>query len=175
MACSGSHCTNHGTGTTTCAGHRAVCSTNRPLAVGYTSGIPNIIIEDNKDIKVDIIEDYRQKIREELTRWNLHRYYNYTLLQPTAYTTSTIITDDHVEELNSMVTGIYGGTVHSDKDGLVIEDTDWYNDIAIKYEWIRKNCICNSDCACNNVCTCNNDCSCNYSDIRLKKDVRLLH
>jgi hypothetical protein len=172
MACSGGHCNNHGTGYSTCAGHRYKCPANRILTTTAD-------VSEGAPIEVAGIEELRQKIRAELTKWNGHANHNFTLFQPTAYTTSTIITDNHVEELMFMVDKVYGGSGFGvDKDKKLIEDTDWAiaaQSVYKKYEIVRQDCICNSDCACNNVCLCNNDCSCNYSDIRLKKDVRLLH
>jgi len=73
-----------------------------------------------------------------------------------------------------MVSDVHGSSGHSDRDGLLIEDTDWgiaSESVRVKYNIIRQNCICNSDCSCNAVCSCHNDCGCHYSDPRLKMDV----
>jgi hypothetical protein len=73
-----------------------------------------------------------------------------------------------------MVVDANGGSYYSDRQGAVIQETDWGTGIKDKYNAIRQDCICNSDCACNNVCACHNDCGCNYSDERLKTDIWVL-
>jgi len=144
-------------------GSRGGCLTNRPLTTTAN-------VAEGAPINVDILEEVRQKIRAELTRWNEHRYHDFTVTQPTPYTTSTIITDNHVEELYFMVDKVTGGQgFMADRDGELIDATDWAGpdiyarSIYEKYEIVRKDCICNSDCSCNSVCTCNNNCECNYT------------
>jgi|LWDU01.1.fsa_nt_gi hypothetical protein len=176
MACTGAHCTNHGTGTTTCAGHRSSCPTNRTLS--------GLSISTGTSIVASQITHLRSQIRAELARWNQHNWYNFTITEPYAYGSSTIVTDDHVENLMAMVVLPYGsadigGLVYPRRevDGLTIQDTDWDNvaeSVVVKYNIIRQNCICNSDCSCNAVCSCHNDCGCNYSDPRLKTEIRPL-
>lgn len=151
------HCTNHGTGTSTCVGHRSSCSTNRTLS--------GLSISTGTSIVASQITHLRSQIRDELTRYNQHRFWSGTLREASAYGSSTTITDTHVENLMTMVSYLHGSSGHSNKDGLTIQDTDWNNvaqSVVVKYNIIRQNCICNSDCSCNNVCSCHNDCGCNY-------------
>jgi hypothetical protein len=187
MACSGSHCDNHGTGVATCSSHRGSCSSNRPLnAFGITTGDTLVATE---------LEHMRVQIRAELARWNQHSLYNFSITGATALGSTTPIDDTHVEEQMQMVSDVHGsnksvdqgvpgvqpvgdvagsGSHHSDRQGALVEDTDWgiaSESVRVKYNTIRQNCICNSDCSCNAVCSCHNDCGCNYSDPRLKMDV----
>jgi hypothetical protein len=169
MACTGAHCTNHGTGFSTCSGHRASCSTNRTLT--------GLSISTGTNIVASQIEHLRSQIRAELTAWNQHSTHNFTLRESTGYTAAYTITDDHVENLMQMVSDVHGSSGHSDKNLQTIQDTDWNNvtqSVVVKYNIIRQNCICNSDCSCNNICSCHNDCGCNYSDPRLKTEIRPL-
>ena len=166
MACSGSHCTSHGTGTTTCSNHRGSCPSNRVLNSFGISTSDTIVASE--------LEHMRGQIRDELGRWNLHANYNYTIRSPGTISSGSVIEDPVVEDLMQMVSDVHGSSGHSDRDGLLIEDTDWgiaAESVRVKYNIIRQNCICNSDCSCNAVCACHNDCGCHYSDPRLKVDV----
>lgn len=166
MACSGSHCTNHGTGTTTCASHRGTCDTNRPLSVSgefaSTSG----------RIRADDINNLRNNIRAELARWD-DKYGPYSYYQSTAYVANeTIVDNNHINELDNMVAQIIGNwTTYA--DGVNMGWNHW-NNLRDRYNVMRTACICNSDCACNNVCACHNDCGCNYSDERLKENIEFV-
>lgn len=164
MACSGSHCTNHSTGTTTCIQHRPSCATNRTLSLSGDYGVPGHVV------RASDIENLRTRIRDEMARWNLHANYSYALRQSGSITSGASIIDDHVENLVAMVNDMNGGGTFGDLNGDPIEDGHW-DHIRDRYNVIRQNCICNSDCACNNVCACHNDCACNYSDERLKRDI----
>lgn len=166
MACSGSHCTNHGTGTTTCASHRATCATNRPLSLSAEFGVTTgrILASD--------INNLRENIRAELLRWD-DKYGPYTYYQAVAYVAgSTLVDNTHINDMDNMVAQIIGGlTTYS--DGISITTGQWDN-LRNRYDVMRTACICNSDCACNLVCTCHNDCGCNYSDIRLKENIQYI-
>lgn len=167
MACSGAHCTNHGTGTTTCSQHRASCATNRPLSVTADFGVTG------RTIRGSDVENLRVNIRAEMSRWNLHANYNYTLKQAAAVSAGQVMDDTVPEALDNMVKQMNGGTYFTDLNGLLIDDTHW-SSIKNTYNTIRQNCICNADCACNNVCACHNDCACNYSDERLKTNIKFI-
>lgn len=156
MACSGGFCNNFGTGTSTCSGHRGSCGSNRQLS---SSG--DFAVQGGRVRRSDI-EDLRQKIRAELSAYNAHVWYNYTLRQPSPISVGQDITDNEVEDLNQMVTDVYGGVPLTDRNGLPIDDNDWGPNIRDKYNVIRQNCICNSDCSCNNICSCHNNCGCFY-------------
>ncbi len=166
MACSGAHCTNHGTGTTTCASHRGTCSTNRPQSLSgeFASSSGRVLASD--------INNLRQNIRDELARWD-DKYGPYTYYQAAAYVAGvTNIEDTHADELDNMIGQILGGA--SDyPDGGTITTGHWSN-ISSRYTTMRQACICNSDCACNLVCACHNDCGCNYSDERLKENIEFM-
>ena len=167
MACSGSHCSNHGTGTSTCSNHRSSCSTNRTLSLSSDYGVPGHVI------RASDIENVRTRIRDEMSRWNLHSNYNYALRSPSSISSGSSIIDNHAEDLVQMVNDMNGGGTFGDLNGDLIEDSHW-DIIRDRYNVIRQNCICNSDCACNNVCACHNDCACNYSDERLKRDIEFI-
>lgn len=182
MACSGSHCTNHGTGTTTCSNHRATCSTNRALTLSGEFGVTTGRIRQSD------VENLRTNIRAEVTRYNLHAEFNITLRQATAYTTSTLVDNAHINDMETMVQqvdnvreriGINYATFSYPADAttaansysnVTIEDGHWTT-LRDKYNAIRTDCICNSDCSCNLVCSCHNNCGCNYSDVRLKENI----
>lgn len=175
MACTGAHCDNHGTGTTTCIEHRAECSTNRPFTASADFGVQGALI---RAADVDLL---RSLIRDELARYNLHANYEYTLRQDTAYTNTLAIDNSHINDLEQMTfdgNGAPGGVqaqpaLASYADGASVDDLDWAS-LRDKYNLLRQDCICNSDCACNNVCACHNDCGCNYSDERLKTNIQHL-
>jgi len=182
MACSGSHCSNHGTGTTTCAGHRASCATNRPVSFsqGFQGGV----------ITADDVNKLRVAIRDELARYRLHRSFtSIQLRQGTAYNSSTLLDNTHINELELMVQQTNnviepvgtsfgnladppdaGNAANAYADAQTSLFGHW-NTLVSKYEAMRQDCICNADCACNLVCACHNDCGCNYSDERLKEDI----
>jgi hypothetical protein len=166
MACSGAHCTNHGTGTTTCASHRGVCSTNRAPALSgeFGSSSGRILASD--------IDNLRVNIRDELARWD-DKYGPYTYYQAAAYIAgSTIIDDSQADELDNMIGQIVGGASDYPQGGNITTG-NWIN-IRDRYNVMRQACICNSDCACNLVCACHNDCGCNYSDERLKENIEFI-
>jgi len=182
MACSGSHCSNHGTGTSTCGSHRASCSTNRALS--FTSG------EAGGLIRASDVNALRAAIRAEVARYNLHRSFNVSSRQGTAYNSSTKVDNSHINDMEIMAQQVnnvrepvgsnfavltdpadattaansYGG-------GQQISFTHWAT-LVEKYDNMRQDCICNSDCACNLVCSCHNNCGCNYSDERLKENIQ---
>lgn len=165
MACSGSHCTNHGTGTTTCVAHRGVCSTNRPFSVSGEAG------STSGRIRADDINNVRTTIRDELARWD-EKYGPYNYLQGTAYNSSTLVDNVHINELDNMIAQIIGGWTQYAQDA-TITALQWTN-LAARYDQMRQACICNTDCACNLVCACHNDCGCNYSDERLKENIEFV-
>lgn len=185
MACSGTHCTNHGTGTSTCSNHRGTCSTNRTYSPSseFTGG----------SITAADINLLRTSIRDEITRYNLHADHSHTLRQTSAYQTSTVVDNAHINDMEQMV---YDGenrkervgtnyasvaaattwgnkSISSYSEGSVINATHWTT-LKSRYDNLRTDCICNSDCSCNLVCACHNDCGCNYSDIRLKREIQFL-
>lgn len=162
MACTGSHCDNHGTGTTTCDQHRPTCDTNRPLSLSGDFGVPGALI------RASDIENLRANIRDELARWDL-KYDGYTYYQSSAYYSGLGIDDVQADQLDNMIGQVIGGASDYPEGGLV-EDTNWTN-IRDRYNTMRTSCICNSDCACNLVCSCHNNCDCNYSDERLKENI----
>jgi hypothetical protein len=186
MACSGSHCDAHGTGTTTCSNHRASCSTNRPYSPSgnFTGGT---ITESD-------INALRTAIRDEIARYNLHTNHSITDRQTTAYTTSTTIQNEHINDMETMVYdgnntreqegvnyavlnpattwGTFSKSTYSDGDNVLASH---WTTLKSRYDVLRQDCICNSDCSCNLVCACHNDCGCNYSDKRLKKNIKFLY
>jgi len=187
MACSGSHCAEHGTGTTTCAGHRAACSTNRAITLSaeYTVG--------GKITAADI-NTLRSNIRAELDRYDDHRSFagNVTLREGTVYNTDTKIDNDQINNMERMVRDVLNvtepvGTSYarlSDPvnlttaavtlaEGTQVTKAHW-DDLKARYDTIRQDCICNSDCSCNLVCSCHNNCGCNYSDERLKENIKFV-
>ncbi len=155
MAQPSNHCSNHGTGTATCSYHRGSCATNRQLSLSGDFGVPGHLI------RASDIENLRTRIRDEMSRWNLHALHNYTLRQSDGIGAGALIDDTHQENLNQMVHEMNGGGTSGNVQGVVIDDYHWAR-IRDQYNIIRQNCICNSDCACNNVCACHNDCACNY-------------
>lgn len=169
MACSGAHCTNHNTGTTTCSGHRSSCSTNRPLSLSSDFGV------EGKRIRASDVNNLRINLRNELARWNQHANYNFTLREGSSITVGKTITEDDVDNLNQMAIDVKGGTNINKQPGDLIDDVDWIANIRDLYNDFRNDCICNSDCSCNAVCSCHNDCGCHYtSDKRLKTNIRYM-
>jgi hypothetical protein len=182
MACSGSHCSNHGTGTSTCAGHRASCATNRP--VSFSQGTPGGTITSGD------VNALRVAIRDELSRYRQHRSFTgVALRQGTAYTSASVIDNSHINELELMAQqtnnvvepvgtsfGVLtdppdsGAAANAYADAQTTTFSHW-NTLVAKYDVMRQDCICNADCACNLVCACHNDCGCNYSDERLKEEI----
>lgn len=167
MACSGGHCSNHGTGFTTCSGHRGTCASNR--VPGWTDALAGGIIYASD------VNELRTNLRAEVDAYNNHRYFSTsTATEATAYTaSSTEVSATHINELSKMTNTLYGGGVLAKDTTYEVDDYDW-DQLLARYDIIRKNCICNSDCACNNVCSCHGDCGCNYSDIRLKTNIHYL-
>jgi hypothetical protein len=186
MACSGAYCNEHGTGTTTCSQHRASCSTNRALSASVEFGITT------GRIRADDINNLRTSIRDEIARYNLHRSFAVGVTQPTAYTTSTLIDNTHINEMHQMVQSADNvrepvGTSYAtltDPADATTDANSYANDATMnagdwtslrdKYNVLRQDCICNSDCACNLVCSCHNNCGCNYSDESLKENITYL-
>jgi len=164
MACTGAHCTNHGTGTTTCVGHRPSCSTNNALSLSTD------FATELKKIRASDVEQLRTKIRSELTAYNLHSTNSYTLLHPTTVVSDSDIDDQTANDLYEMTREVDGGTPILVGTANPVDEAFW-DTIRDKYNVIRQDCICNSDCSCNNVCVCHNDCGCNYSDRRLKVEI----
>jgi len=186
MACTGTHCSEHGTGTSTCSNHRGTCATNRAFSPSgnWTGGT----------ITAADINLLRTNIRDEITRYNLHADHAHTLRQGTAYTSSTVMDNAHINDMEQMVydgenrkervgtsyASVAGATTWGDKsissytDGTTIAASHWTT-LKGRYDNLRTDCICNSDCSCNNVCSCHNDCGCNYSDIRLKENIKPLY
>lgn len=167
MACTPSHCSGHGTGYTTCSGHRAACSTNR--VPGFTDAIQGGIIYASD------VNELRSNLRAEVDAYNNHRLFSTsTATEATAYTASaTEIQATHINEISKMTNTLWGGGVLAKDTNYEIDDYDW-DQLISRYNNIRQNCICNTDCACNNVCSCHGDCGCNYSDIRLKQNIQFL-
>lgn len=180
----GAHCSQHGTGTTTCSGHRASCSTNRALSFQSLASSGKITATD--------INALRISIRDEIARYNLHRSFSVTARQSTAYTTSTLVDNAHINDMEIMAqtvnnisepvggsyavfTTVPNGTQlpNSYANASQIEYAHW-GALLAKYNLMRQDCICNADCACNLVCNCHNDCGCNYSDCRLKENVQYI-
>jgi hypothetical protein len=200
MACSGTHCSNHGTGvtTTTCAGHRAACPTNNAAGLSGSFAVQGGLITAAD------INALKNAIRTELTRYSLHRSFPNSGAMSLAYASqsatvgnhvanSTVIDDAHIDDYEQMaqrvnnvvepvgtsyavLTDAADGTTSplNYNAGDLIEDTHWAT-LLSKYNTMRQDCICNSDCACNNVCNCHNDCACNYSDERLKENIQYLY
>jgi hypothetical protein len=196
MACSGSHCASHGTGTSSCSGHRAACSTNAALSA---SG--NYAVEGSK-ITASDINAVKNAIRSELTKYAAHisfansgslsDVYTKFIDNEPNHTTNTLIDNLHINDYELMVqrtnnirerVGVNYATFSKPADattspnsyntGTTIQDTHWTR-LLSKYNTLRQDCICNSDCACNLVCACHNDCGCNYSDQRLKENIKFI-
>lgn len=185
MACSGPHCSNHGTGTTTCAGHRASCAANREIS--FES------LANGGLIRASDIDSLRASIRDEVARYNLHRSFSVTARQATAYTAGvTRVDNTHVNDMEIMAQQVNNvnepvGTsfatltdpandttaANSYAVGARVDFAHW-NTLLSKYTTMRQDCICNSDCSCNQVCSCHNDCGCNYSDERLKENIKFV-
>jgi hypothetical protein len=199
MACSGSHCASHGTGTRTCSGHRAACSTNAPLSVSTNYAVEGSTITAND------INAIKNAIRSEFAKYAAHVSFANAGLLSTAYTkfnetetnhtnktstrAGTLIDNTHINDYETITqrtnnirerVGVnYAAfskpadvttSPNSYNDGDFIEDFHWTR-LLSKYNTLRQDCICNSDCACNLVCACHNDCGCNYSDQRLKENI----
>ena len=164
MACSGAHCSYHGTGTTTCSFHRGSCPTNRTFAPSGDFGVQGGII------RASDIELLRQNIRAEIQTYNLHANYEFPLSEASAISSGQAIDNVQINNFEKMTfdgNGASGGVQpqpdqSSYADGSLIDDGNW-SSLLQKYNFLRQDCICNSDCACNLVCACHNDCGCNYS------------
>lgn len=166
MACV-DHQPNLDLGTTTCAGHRGACASNRVPDLG--TDVPNGGI-----IYASDIEDLRTNIRAEIDSWNAHALYNYTKRQAGAIAKGAAIADDHFNNLRSMVNEMNGSSISAVNSTTLIRDDNQWDDILSNYNTIRQNCICNTDCSCNTICSCYGDCGCNYSDKRLKENVEFI-
>jgi hypothetical protein len=185
MACSGAHCTNHGTGTTTCAGHRASCATNRPL-------VSSSFATAGQTITAQDIDNLKTLINAEITRYRQHSSFSTATQSSSTISNAQLIVNSHINEFSSVVQSINNITepvgtsfaVRTNPPDLTtpaqtyskqstIEDTDW-SGLRDRYNTMRQDCICNADCACNLVCNCHNDCGCNYSDIRLKQNIEFV-
>lgn len=188
MACSGAHCTNHSTGTTTCSGHRPANSSVSPVVSAPTQG---------QIVTAAKINELRNAIITEINRWNDHAHY--TSVSSNANWTNVnnnisqgVIIDDDATidtEDDALVfvggpgaPGTYNYTTATSPDvvppltnnlfspGVAISPSS-YSTILSSYNTLKADCICNTDCACNAVCACHNDCGCNYSDLRLKMEI----
>jgi len=160
MACSGSHCTNHGTGTASCGGHRTSCSTNNPLA----GNIPLTL--SGSPVYADQITALKSTMNTELDRYRQHRFFSSMPLIGDTFGANTAIDSGTWSDMAT----VFFNTTPVPTHGSPLSDTFWQA-LLSKYNTIRQDCICNTDCACNLVCSCHNNCGCNYSDERLKEDI----
>lgn len=160
MACSGSHCTNHGTGMASCGGHRTSCSTNRPL----TGTVPLSI--SGSPAYASAINELKGLMNAELDRYRQHRFFATLPLITSTFASNGPITSTGWA---SMATTFFNTTPTPTPDS-PLDNVFWQAMIA-KYDTIRQDCICNTDCSCNAVCSCHNNCDCHYSDARLKQDI----
>lgn len=176
MACSGAHCTSHSTGTDTCSGHRAACSTNRPVTVSAGFGILGNTIS-NSDVAA-----LKAAIDAEVARYRQHAKFTSFSASSAVVGSGVPIATTHVNNFEAVVKNINdvsdggssAGTILAQYTvGNSINATNW-SGLKAKYDIMRQDCICNSDCSCNAVCTCHNDCGCNYSDKRLKENIKFL-
>lgn len=160
MACSGSHCTNHGTSTTTCGGHRTSCSTNNVLP----ANIPTTL--SGSPVYADDVTALKNYMNIELDRYRQH----------TSFATLAVIGDtfNRNEAIDSTtwadMATVFFNTTPTPTAGAALDNAFWAA-LRDKYDIIRQDCICNADCSCNLVCACHNDCVCNYSDARLKQEI----
>ncbi len=161
MACSPHHCNSHNTGTSTCSNHRSSCSANNAPSWNALPG--DTVYASN-------VEELRTRIRDEVTRWNLHSYHNTTVLEPDEPIVGDDIAASTFNNLEDMVHNLYGGLGYSESPGNLIDDDVWKL-LIDRYNILRQDCICNGDCSCNAVCSCYGDCGCNYSDENLKYNI----
>lgn len=185
MACPDAHCTSHGTGTTTCAGHRASCATNNAFSSASFATL-------GQTITVADINALKTAINNEVARYKQHASFSTVGSSTSTISNTQLIDNAHINDFSSVIQSVNNVTepvgssyavITNDPDlttpaqtyseGATIEDTDW-SGLKSKYDIMRQDCICNSDCACNLVCSCHNDCGCNYSDIRLKENVEFI-
>lgn len=155
MACTPTYCSYHNTGTTTCSGHRTACSTNRTLAWTWDGDLDTEVATSTN------INDLRSKIREEVSTYNVHVWYNIGLTEESSYTSSTLMSNEQYNNLDNMVGGMVGTYFQDKNDFDIITDVEW-DDLITRYNTARQNCICNTDCSCNNICACYGDCGCHY-------------
>ena len=171
MACSGSNCSNYGTGTSTCNQHRDACSTNRAYSGSGSFGA------SGQRIYASDIDLLRQDIIAEINAFNAwqtaHGYGSYGIADPGSISSGEQINHAHINDLRAMVDQISSTGYGDTGTGSGIGAAEW-SAILNAYNTVRQDCICNSDCSCNNVCACFNDCGCNYSDIRLKENIELV-
>lgn len=160
MACSGAHCTNHGTGTASCTGHRASCATNRALPGSVPASI------SGSPLSADTINALKSYMNAELDRYRQHRYF-----ASMASITSTFTKNGPIDaSMWAAMANTFFSIATRPTAGAALDGGFWAALIS-KYNQIRQDCICNADCACNLVCSCHNNCNCNYSDERLKEDI----
>ncbi|RZF22829.1 hypothetical protein DAY19_03385 [Halobacteriovorax vibrionivorans] len=183
MACSGGHCSYHNTGTSTCSGHRGVCSSNRTHTLNINIAVGKIIYGSH-------VKALRDVISAEMARRRQHAMYNPGT--PTnSYAAGTKITNsvaaNMVSRLNQMTPndsvwsaanpspsdnrpktrdddtagGYHRGTYGWNKTGQTIKEPH-VQEILNYYNTLRADCICNTDCNCNAVCACHNNCGCHY-------------
>jgi hypothetical protein len=185
MACTGTHCSEHGTGTTTCVGHRASCATNNAFnSASFATLGQTITVADILALKT--------AINLEVVEYKKHTSFSSVSSSGSTISNAQLIDNAHINDFSSVIQSVNNVTepvgsdyavLTNDPDlttaaqtytqGALIEDTDW-SGLKSKYDIMRQDCICNSDCACNLVCSCHNDCGCNYSDIRLKENVEYI-
>jgi hypothetical protein len=171
MACSGVFCNAYGTGTTTCASHRAACATNRVYGGSADLGI------SGRNVKGPDVENLRANIMAEIDSYN--NWYAAKGLSglgkadPGFLGTGATIRSSHLNNLRATVDQLRGTGMANQPVGASITAANWTS-ILNSYNLIRQDCICNSDCACNSVCACHNDCGCNYSDERLKENIKFI-
>lgn len=187
MACSGSHCNNHGLGTSTCNNHRTA---NAGGAYGSGGAWVNTI-SPGQSINASTVDNLRNQIRAEITRWNSHRSYDpetgttsryYFLTNPGDNTSvGNFVNPSASDSIHSKVNTATdhsrsapppneSGTETVNRGNFL--NAANFNRMVQEYREMKADCICNSDCSCNNVCACHNDCGCNYSDERLKKGIQ---
>ncbi|WP_412473853.1 hypothetical protein [Halobacteriovorax sp. YZS-1-1] len=192
MACSGSHCTNHGYAWTSqgCGGHRSTCATNRALS------FTNANLDPGDRINHAHIKNLRDQIASELAARGSHAFYS--TVQPSPFpnkgdevrtaTVSNISSakDSAVPEIDSIGStarlrspadnaprtpddNSYSGNVFLQnwhfKSSVQQGDEILGSDmkeIVNQYNNLRRDCICHTDCDCNAVCTCHNNCGCHY-------------
>ena len=155
MACSGAHCTNHDTGTTTCVGHRPACAANQLFIPSAGFGV------QGGDITAADVEQLRSKLRSEVALYNVNysarAVATVTLREGSAWSVGTAIDDSDPNNLHLMGVDTPeppgpGTPTMTKNPGDDVLATDWGTNIADLYETIRTDCICNANCDCNAIC-----------------------
>ena len=147
--------------------HRPACAANRPISI---SGVAAGAL-----IRAADIETLRTNTVNEITQWNNHVSYQFSIRSNSAFSAGEVIDDAKTNNLILDLNGTGHGSAGVVSVGSVITASKIASEMLSLYNSLRTDCICNSYMNVYSSCSCNsNYCAgCNgYSDNRLKTEIK---